>query len=124
MKYTPRLLFVGKTQKYLRIKDVLTGKGYDILNATNGLKLISYLEMNTPDLILMDTKSLWPNSFSLCEKLKQGKYKNIPVFFISNNSDKEESKRSYKCGCTHYFCEKNHEENLYKKINEVVETTH
>jgi DNA-binding response OmpR family regulator len=114
----PKILFINKFNRKNSILSTLQNRGYSILRAANGLKLISHLEVENPDLIIMDTKSTWPNSFSLCSALRKGKYKTIPIFFLSSKSSKEESKKSYHCGCTQYFDLPEQLDNLYCKVKE------
>ncbi len=114
----PKILFVHQFPKLNPIQRALETRGYSILRASNGLKLISHLEVERPDLIIMDTRSSWPNSFSLCRALRNGKYKTIPIFFLSNQATKEESKKSYSCGCTQYFSIPSELDTLYSKVGE------
>ncbi|MGM0596413.1 MAG: response regulator [Myxococcota bacterium] len=114
----PKILFINKNFKKNKIQINLKKRGYSILKANNGLKLISHLEVEHPDLIIMDTKSTWPDSFTLCKSLRKGKYKSIPVFFVTNQSTKKEYTDSFRCGCTQYFCLPSQFDTFYKKVQE------
>ncbi len=120
----PKILYVHRTQRANQLLSRLENRGYAVLRASNGLKLISHLEVERPDLIIMDTKSSWPNSFSLCKALRKGKYRSIPIFFLSNKPTKEESRQSYLCGCTQYFSLPNQLDTLFTKVQEFAGTPH
>lgn len=115
----PRILFVNKLAESCSFLSVLEKRGYHILRANNGLKLISQLEVEQPDLIIMDTKSSWPNSFNLCSALRRGKYRSIPVFFLSPKHSKEEFDRSRECGASNYFSLPGQMDNFLSSVKEV-----
>ena len=119
----PKILFVNKFHRPHSLLHTLEKRGYRILRASNGLKLISHLEVENPDLIVMDTKAVWPNSFSLCKALRKGKYKSIPVFFYSDGPcTEEESTRSYQCGATQYFSMPSQLDSFITKVREFAGT--
>jgi len=118
----PKILYINKYFKSNPLLKSIESKGYKVLKASNGLKLISHLEVENPDLIMMDTKSAWPNSFNLCKALRKGKYKSIPIFFLSDQYSKDESFKSYNCGCTQYFTLPKQTNTLFSKIKEFAGT--
>ncbi|MBU1220835.1 response regulator [Myxococcota bacterium] len=115
----PRILFINKMSDQCNFLTVLEKRGYHILTACNGLKMIRHLEVERPDLIIMQTKSSWPNSFSLCTALRSGKYSSIPVFFLSENNDDDEQNQSISCGANKYFSLPNQMDHFLQSVREI-----
>src|SRR5205807_4063480 len=71
-----------------RLQTILEQDGYDVAQAPSGLRLLSLLEVDRPDLILLDVAMSWINGFELCRAMKANRsYQNIPVVFISGRSE-------------------------------------
>ena len=82
----------------------LTVSGYNVCTAPNGIKLISNLKVNKPDLILLDVMMSWVNGFELCRIMKASDdFKDIPVIFISGCNTKEDLEKGFAAGCADYF---------------------
>ena len=99
----PKVLLVHPSPAESALDRRLQGEGYQVLRAENGLKLVSHLEVEQPDVIIMETRSAWSDSFQLCSALRHGRFARTPVFFLSSNPDEDECRHSYDCGCTQYF---------------------
>src|SRR6202048_909576 len=66
------------------LKMALELEGYEVSQAANGLRLISTLHVDRPDLILLDVMMSWIDGFELCRAVKKhDEFKDIPVIFIS-----------------------------------------
>ena len=86
------------------LQRVLEKAGYDVAQAPSGLRLLSLLEVDRPDLVLLDVAMSWIDGFELCRALKaNANYRQIPVVFISGRSDKEDIETGLKCGAADYF---------------------
>jgi DNA-binding response OmpR family regulator len=46
-------------------------EGYDVEQAANGLRLISSLHVDRPDLILLDVMMSWIDGFELCARSRR-----------------------------------------------------
>ena len=95
--------------------------GYDARVAANGLRLISSLRVDRPDLILLDVMMSWINGFELCQALKQNpEFAEIPVFFISARGAPRDVARGYEVGCTDYFTKPLDLKYLVHRIQQVI----
>jgi DNA-binding response OmpR family regulator len=69
------------------LKMALTDEGYDVTVVPNGLRLLSALQVDRPDLIVLDVMMSWIDGFELCRAMKRNPdYSQIPVLFVSAKS--------------------------------------
>lgn len=87
-----------------RLQQILETHGYVVAQAPSGLRLLTLLEVDRPDLILLDVAMSWINGFELCRAMKSNhSYKNIPVVFISGRSAPSDIETGLSCGAADYF---------------------
>jgi DNA-binding response OmpR family regulator len=87
-----------------RLQQILEADGYQVSQAPSGLRLLSLLEVDRPDVILLDVAMSWINGFELCRAMKANAiYKDIPVVFISGRSANADIERGMSCGAADYF---------------------
>jgi DNA-binding response OmpR family regulator len=87
-----------------RLQQILEQNGYNVAQAPSGLRLLTLLEVDRPDLILLDVAMSWINGFELCRAMKANlNYKNIPVVFISGRSAPSDIETGLSCGAADYF---------------------
>jgi DNA-binding response OmpR family regulator len=87
-----------------RLQRVLEDAGYQVAQAPSGLRLLSLLEVDRPDLVLLDVAMSWIDGFELCRALKaNANYRQIPVVFISGRSDQADIDSGLACGAADYF---------------------
>src|SRR5262249_31477079 len=78
--------------------------GYDVKLAANGLRLVSTLHVDRPDIILLDVMMSWIDGFELCRAIKQNnEFRTIPVVFISGRTSQADIDRGLRCGAVDYF---------------------
>ncbi|MDH4330302.1 MAG: response regulator transcription factor [Candidatus Moranbacteria bacterium] len=69
----------------------LTNEGFDVKLASNGLEAIEKLKKDVPDLILLDVMMPYMNGKEVIKELKaKDEWKNIPVIFLTNVSEKDD----------------------------------
>lgn len=102
---TRRVIIVDDDRDFREmLKLRLQQEGLEVSVASNGLRLLSSLRVDRPDLILLDVMMSWLNGFELCQALKKNpEYAGIPVFFISALTSAEDKARGYEAGCSEYF---------------------
>jgi DNA-binding response OmpR family regulator len=82
----------------------LRQEGFEVAQAANGLRLISTLHVDRPDVILMDVNMSWIDGFELCRAVRNSEEFNaIPVVFVSGRSTQADVKRGMECGASAYF---------------------
>ena len=59
-------------------------EGFEVCQAANGLRLISAMHVDRPDVILLDVMMSWIDGFELCRAIKKNPtFGDIPVIFIT-----------------------------------------
>ena len=79
-------------------------EGFEVSQAANGLRLISTLHVDRPDVILLDVNLSWIDGFELCRAVKKNEeFKRIPVIFISARTSSTDVKKGLDAGAADYF---------------------
>ena len=96
-------------------------EGYVVEQAANGLRLISSLHVDRPDLILLDVMMSWIDGFELCRSIKKNdEFKDIPVVFISARKTGEDVQRGLSSGAADYFTKPVDIDRLTGRIREIL----
>jgi DNA-binding response OmpR family regulator len=94
---------------------------FEVSQAANGLRLISTLHVDRPDLILLDVNMSWIDGFELCRAVhKNEEFRNIPVIFISARSSASDVKRGIEAGAADYFTKPVELPTLIARIKELI----
>jgi len=106
------------------LADTLKHAGYQVALAANGLRLVSALQVDRPDLILLDVNMSWIDGFELCRALKKNPlWADIPAVFISGRSASDDVEQGLACGAVDYFAKPLDGRALLERIGELVEPT-
>ena len=90
--------------------------GADVWIATDGNEALKFLQKEPPDVIFLDLLLPGISGFDvLAEIRKNEKWKNVPVFVLSNLSQTQDIERAKTLGVEEYFVKAN------TKINDIVE---
>ncbi len=82
----------------------LESEGLEVTAAANGLRLIASLQLNRPDVILLDVNMSWIDGFELCRAVKKNEsFRDIPVIFVSGRGSSEDLARGKDVGASAYF---------------------
>lgn len=88
----------------LLIKTTLTGEGYEVITATNGMDGLALAEEEQPDLIILDLMMPEMDGFEVLEQLKANeKTGEIPVIVVSAISEKDKVKDALTRGIDYYI---------------------
>jgi DNA-binding response OmpR family regulator len=95
-------------------------EGFHVSEAANGLRLISTLHVDRPDVILLDVMMSWIDGFELCRAIKQNpEFRDIPVIFVSARKSPEDVDRGIAAGAADYFTKPLDIDRLAARINEI-----
>jgi DNA-binding response OmpR family regulator len=79
-------------------------ESFDVGQAANGLRLISAMHVDRPDVILLDVMMSWIDGFELCRAIKKNPiFHDIPVIFISARKSAEDERAGREAGAIDYF---------------------
>jgi DNA-binding response OmpR family regulator len=96
-------------------------EGYDVAQAANGLRLISSLHVDQPDLIVLDVMMSWIDGFELCRSIKKNdQFKGIPVIFLSARKSGEDHRQGLEAGAADYLTKPVHVEKLMERVRELI----
>jgi DNA-binding response OmpR family regulator len=99
----------------------LLEKGYEVKVAANGLRLVSTLHVDRPDLILLDVMMSWIDGFELCRSIKANpEFKDIPVVFMSGKTSAADVERGLACGAVDYFPKPLDMQRLLSRVGELI----
>ncbi len=118
----PKIIIVDddrETRELLAL--ALQMEDFDVTQAANGLRLISTLHVDQPDLILLDVNMSWIDGFELCRAVRKNEdFKDIPVIFISARSSSADVKRGIEAGAADYFTKPVELQTLIARIKELI----
>ena len=99
----------------------LVEAGYEVKEAPNGLRLVSTLHVDRPDLILLDVMMSWIDGFELCRAIKANReFASIPVVFMSGKSSRADIEKGMSCGAIDYFPKPLDMERLLARVAEIL----
>lgn len=119
----PKRVMIVDDDRDLRemLRTALEHAGFEAQVAANGLKLVSSLRVDRPDLILLDVMMSWIDGFELCHALKQNpEFSAIPVIFISARGSRRDVEKGYEAGCSDYFTKPLNLKELIERVRSVI----
>jgi len=97
------ILIVDDTSSNIDILVELLDETYDVIPALDGEFALEVAKEDRPDLILLDIMMPDMDGFEVCSRLKADENtKDIPVIFITANTDEESIENAYDIGGTDY----------------------
>jgi DNA-binding response OmpR family regulator len=94
---------------------------FDVSQAANGLRLISAMHVDRPDVILLDVMMSWIDGFELCRAIKKNpSFMEIPVIFISARKTPEDERAGIEAGAIDYFPKPLDMDGLVARIREIL----
>lgn len=90
---------------------------YNILLAVNEKTAMEIISTEHIDLILLDIILPEIDGYEICKQVKENqKSKNIPIIFITANTDEESIEKAYRCGAMDYVAKPFKEKELLARI--------
>ena len=72
------------------LTEFLTGEGYDVIQASNGVEALELAEKEEPHVILLDVKMPGINGIEVCRRLKEeDKTRFIPIIMVTALEDRD-----------------------------------
>lgn len=113
-----KLLIVDDVQtNVLLLKALLGREGYSIMVANNGQEALSRVEIELPDLILLDVMMPEIDGFEVAAKLKENeRYAEIPIMFLTALDDTESIVKGFKLGASDFISKPFRKEELMVRL--------
>lgn len=103
------------------VKERLIDEGYEVTVVPNGLRLLAALQIDKPDVVVLDVMMSWIDGFELCRAMKRNQeWKDIPVVFMSGKSTPADIEKGMRCGAAGYVTKPFELSTLVGKIDEIV----
>ena len=72
------------------LTEVLTGEGYDVIQASNGMEALELVEKEEPQVILLDVMMPGIDGVEVCRRLKEeDKTRFIPIIMVTAFEDRD-----------------------------------
>lgn len=86
------------------LKRLFEKEGYKVVLAKDATELVSFLESQPIELIMLDINLPWVNGFELCKLLKDhNDLKEVPIVFISGRKSEIDKKQAFQLGAHDYI---------------------
>ena len=83
----------------------LKSHGFQVLTLNDPRQFWSVLEINHPDVVILDIQMQQINGFELCQELRSvDPWQKIPVMFLSADSNAETQHKAFSVGADDYLC--------------------
>jgi two-component system, cell cycle response regulator DivK len=86
------------------VRRILQASGYCLVEAADAKQAMDYLDVHTPDLILMDVNMPDVDGYTLTAQLKvMPKFSDVPIIAMTAYALKGDRERSLEAGCDGYI---------------------
>jgi diguanylate cyclase (GGDEF)-like protein/PAS domain S-box-containing protein len=101
----PNILIVDDTPNNLRLlSETLTRQGYQVQCAISGSLALTGVQVNPPDLILLDIRMPQMDGLEVCRRLKaENATREIPIIFLSALDDAFDKVQAFQVGAVDYI---------------------
>jgi len=101
---------------------LLVRAGFDVAQASSGLRLVSTLQVDRPALILLDVNMSWIDGYELCRALKRNQaWRTIPVVFVSGRTAPEDVEAGLAAGAVGFFAKPIDGRALVARVRELLQ---
>ena len=115
-----RVLMIEDHENNRRIlRDLLTSKGYDVIEAVDGLDGVSAARTFRPDLIIMDIQLPGIDGYEATRRIKaNSETKKIPIIVVTSYALSGDDVKAFEAGCDAYVAKPFSPRDILSKIRE------
>lgn len=116
-----RVILVIEDQEDNRriMRDLLTSKGYEVIEALNGLDGVKAAENCHPDLILMDIQLPGIDGYEATRRIKGNpETEKIPIIVVTSYALSGDDAKAFEAGCDDYMAKPFSPRKLLAKVSE------
>jgi two-component system KDP operon response regulator KdpE len=105
--------------KFVRAK--LVAQGYDVLTAMDGIQAFQTVEMELPDLIVLDIMMPKMDGFEVCSRIRE--WSQIPIIMLSARCDETDKVKCLELGADDYITKPFGAKELIARVSAVLRRT-
>lgn len=122
MKNQKKILIVDDESTFLEALQVrLEANGYSVVSASDGQEGLEKAKEEKPDMILLDVMMPKMNGYQVCRELKQNpETKGIKIIMLTAKAQESDKFWGQECGTDSYVTKPFENEELLKRIEEVL----
>ncbi len=106
----------------LRVRDLIKKyakfEGYDVCEASNGLKALEVFKTQEPDIIIMDVMMPELDGFSTCREIR--KFSNVPIIMLSARGEEYDKVHGFESGVDDYVVKPFSPKELMMRISAIL----
>lgn len=107
------------------VRRVLEAEGFAVIEAPTALKALSALEIESPDLILMDINMPDMDGYTLTARIRaMPAYNLVPIVAVTANVMRGDREKSLKAGCDGYIQKPIDIDQLPEQVERFIRPTH
>lgn len=117
-----KILIVDDTETMRLFEHMLlSGQGYELEMAENGVEALEKIKVFQPDLVLMDIMMPVMDGIECCRRIKgEEKTKNTKVVIVTTKSEYAKVKEAFAAGCDDYITKPINRTELLSKTSELL----
>ncbi len=106
-------------------KTVLSAKGYEVAVARNGLEALQKVELDPPDLILLDIMMPTMDGFEVCKRLKNNEgTRFIPIIIVTALDEVEDKIKGIEAGADDFIIKPFNKHELLARVKSLLRIKH
>lgn len=113
----PQLLIVDDNPTMIQVMARMLQRQGQLRFATTGAQALQLMQLNPPDLVLLDAEMPGMSGYEVCEAMKAyPELKDVPVIFVTGHSDAEAELRGLTAGAVDFIAKPVHEALLLARV--------
>ncbi len=119
MQKKAKVLIVDDSLENRLLLNILLEDDYTVMAADSGEACLNLVNLDRPELILLDINMPGLNGYQVCKKLKSNSvFEDIPIIFISGSDGQEERQNGFNAGGDDYITKPIDPKELTTKIDD------
>lgn len=117
-----KILVVEDQEDNRRIlRDLLSSRGYEIIEVTDGLAGVTAAQTHHPDLILMDIQLPGIDGYEATRRIKaNNELKDIPIIAVTSYALSGDDQKAFSAGCDDYVAKPYSPRQLLAKVEQIL----
>jgi signal transduction histidine kinase/BarA-like signal transduction histidine kinase len=125
MQNKKKILLVDDTEDNLDLLIEFLSENYDLSIAMDGISALKRVELDLPDLVLLDIMMPEMDGYEVCQTIKLNPLtKDIPIIFLTAKTDANSIVKGFELGAADYVTKPFYEEELLARVKVHIDLKH